>query len=351
MQVDFLIVGQGLAGSLLAWELMQRQYRVLIIDKGVENSSQIAAGLINPITGQRLVKSHDMELLLPEANAFYKLLGKVFTDTFLIEKPMLRILQTATEAEYARRRLTQIDYQSYIQPCLNVPAGIKNDFGICLQTKTAYLRTRLLLSRLRDFFIAQDSYRQISLDYSQLAFTPAIIWKNIRARHLVFCEGYQAQANPWFGELPFQLAKGEILTGSLSGQSLKSILNYRHWLIPLPADQFKIGASFQPKWENLLPTSHAKAELLASLNAVCPAFAGLQIDEHKAGIRPATLDKQPFVGAHPQYANVHIFNGFGAKGSLSIPWYVQHFISALQQGTPLAEHCDTGRYYATHFTA
>jgi len=57
MMIDFLIVGQGLAGSLLAWELIQRGCSVLVVDKGEENASQVAAGLINPVTGIRFVKS------------------------------------------------------------------------------------------------------------------------------------------------------------------------------------------------------------------------------------------------------------------------------------------------------
>jgi glycine/D-amino acid oxidase-like deaminating enzyme len=328
---------------------MQRHYRVLVLDNGEENASQVAAGLINPITGQRLVKSHDLEFLLPKASALYKQLGEAFLQTFLVEMPMLRILQTASEWEYAQQRFTQHEYQSYLQPCITFPPGVNKGFGICLQTKTAYLRTRLLLSRLKEFFITQNSYRQTRLDYHQLVFRPSIVWENIQASHIVFCEGYHALANPWFGKLPFQLAKGEILTGKMPGQSLANILNYRHWLIPLHTDHFKTGASFEHKWQTLLPTATAKAELLNTLQTVYPAFAGFDIYEHKAGIRPATLDKQPFVGAHPHYANVHIFNGFGAKGSLSIPWYVQHFITALEQSTPLAAHCHTGRYYATHF--
>ena len=67
MITDYLIIGQGLAGSLLAWELIQRDCKVVIIDNGKENASQVAAGLINPITGMRFVKSADVDTLLPAA--------------------------------------------------------------------------------------------------------------------------------------------------------------------------------------------------------------------------------------------------------------------------------------------
>ena len=90
MNIDFLIIGQGLAGSLLAWELIQRDCKVVIIDNGKENASLVAAGLINPITGMRFVKSTDIDTLLPIAKQCYSQLADVFQQTFYIEKPMLR---------------------------------------------------------------------------------------------------------------------------------------------------------------------------------------------------------------------------------------------------------------------
>ena len=51
--MDYLIVGQGLAGSLMAWHLLQRDQRVLVVDRDEPvTSSKVAAGLITPIAGQ-----------------------------------------------------------------------------------------------------------------------------------------------------------------------------------------------------------------------------------------------------------------------------------------------------------
>ena len=71
--VDFLILGQGLAGTTLAWQLRWRGFRVLILDRETEGtSSQIAAGLITPITGQRFVKRERYEELFASAEEFYR---------------------------------------------------------------------------------------------------------------------------------------------------------------------------------------------------------------------------------------------------------------------------------------
>ena len=72
MVYDTIIIGQGLAGSLLGWQLIQDGQRVLVIDDGHRSAaSRVAAGIINPITGQRLVKSWHVDQFLPEAEKFY----------------------------------------------------------------------------------------------------------------------------------------------------------------------------------------------------------------------------------------------------------------------------------------
>ena len=114
MNIDYLIIGQGLAGSLLAWELINRNQRILIVDNGAENASLIAAGLINPVTGMRLVKSAQVDQLLPSAIHYYQQLSQYFQQPFYIEKLMLRILRTEKELSTAQKRLLQPEYQSYL---------------------------------------------------------------------------------------------------------------------------------------------------------------------------------------------------------------------------------------------
>ena len=69
---DFLIIGQGIAGTLLAEELLENQQSVFIIDKYHPNSSSnIATGIVNPITGRKLVKSFMIDELLPICDEVY----------------------------------------------------------------------------------------------------------------------------------------------------------------------------------------------------------------------------------------------------------------------------------------
>lgn len=349
IDIDFLIVGQGLAGSLLAWRMLQNQYRVIVLDNGAENASQIAAGLINPVTGQRLVKTSGVEKFLPAAKQCYQNLNKELADSFFVETAMLRILNSQAELDTANTRLLQPAYQPYLQSIIADYHKIPADFGILPQKQTGYLRTRILLSELRKLFISLGCFRQTMLDYREIILQPFLQWRDIKPRRIVFCEGHRAVANPWFAYLPFQLAKGEILTAETESPLPEHIVHFGKWLIPLANGRFKTGATFDTEQIDEIPGSAARTQLLTALLQAYPQLHTFTLIDHKAGIRPATRDKHPFIGAHPTLKNLHIFNGFGSKGSLTIPWYCQHFIETMQLGEPLEKSCNINRYHDTYF--
>ena len=52
---DLLIVGQGLAGTCLAWRLWDRGVKFTIADQGGKSaSSMVAAGMMSPVTGRAM---------------------------------------------------------------------------------------------------------------------------------------------------------------------------------------------------------------------------------------------------------------------------------------------------------
>ncbi|MGZ8175340.1 MULTISPECIES: NAD(P)/FAD-dependent oxidoreductase [Methylobacter] len=351
--IDFLIIGQGLAGSLLAWELIQRGCKVVIVDNGRENASQVAAGLINPITGMRFVKSADVDTLLPTAKHCYSQLADFFQQDFYSEKPMLRIFRNDSEFTNAHKRLSTPDYQAYLGDIQQPGKAIDNlatPFGFLEQKQTGYLLTRPLLSCLKAFFIANDSYRQADFDYRDIQLQPSLRWLDIAPKQIIFCEGYQATQNPWFSWLPFQPVKGEILTLEHQTELPDKILNYGNWLIPLNTHQIRIGATFDRENMDTQATEQGKNDLLNAFSQVAPGLTQATLINHQANIRPCTQDRQPFIGLHPQHKQLAIFNGFGAKGSLQIPWYSRHFADALLNGAPLPHSSNIQRHYETHFT-
>ena len=71
MKIDFLLIGQGLAGSALGYRLKKAGKKIKLIDLPSENkSSRVAAGLYNPVTGRKMVKTWNADLLSPEIQPF-----------------------------------------------------------------------------------------------------------------------------------------------------------------------------------------------------------------------------------------------------------------------------------------
>lgn len=344
-QLDYLIIGQGLAGSLLAWELIKQGCNIHLIDNQQENASQIAAGLINPITGMRLVKNNNLDTLLPCAKQTYQELSQFFKQDFYIEKPMLRILRNKKELHKFQQRILEPAYHNYLDTELkSAPATINAPFGIIQQKLAGYLLTQKLLACLKNFLQKKQAYQSAQFDYQDLNIDKDINWQGITAKKIIFCEGYLAIHNPWFKYLPFQLAKGEILTLTTQQTLAPELLNYGHWLIPLNKHQFRTGATFDTINLNTQASDPGKNTLLHALTQTIPTLAAATIDKHQANIRPTTLDKMPFIGLHHKYQNLAIFNGFGEKGSLQIPFYSQHFVQHLLHQTPITPEVNSQRF-------
>ncbi len=346
MKIDYLIIGQGLAGSLLAWELIQRQKKVIIVDNNQSNASLVAAGLINPVTGMRFVKSADVDQLLPTAISYYQKLTQHFKQPFYVEKPMLRLLRNDKELAACQKRFKDPLYSPYLDKILPAPPKIESLLGILKQNKTGYLLTLPLLSALKDYFISLNAYIKSDLQYQEISLSPQLQWKDIPAKKIIFCEGHLATNNPWFSALPFQLVKGEIITATSMQDIQQNILNYGHWFIPLDNRTFRTGASFDRENINTTVTALAKNTLFDSLKRVYPTLAIKQTIKQQAGIRPTTLDKMPFIGSHPHHPELVIFNGFGAKGSLQIPWHCQQLADHLIHNKAISQTCDIKRYHS-----
>ena len=90
MQVDHLIIGQGICGTFLSWYLEKAGRTFIIIDQPNQNSaSRVAAGIINPITGRRMVKAWLIDEIIPFAVEAYTSLGSELGFQPIIQKDIV----------------------------------------------------------------------------------------------------------------------------------------------------------------------------------------------------------------------------------------------------------------------
>jgi glycine/D-amino acid oxidase-like deaminating enzyme len=348
-EIHTLIVGQGLAGSLLAWELAHRGERVLVVDdEHASAASTAAAGLINPVTGQRLVKTAGVDDYLPVARKRYRALEKILGRRLLVEKPMWRLLRTAKERQVWHKRKQDPQYDDYLGEWLEssrLQPPFVAPLGGFIQHHTAYLDTAALLEGIRDYLLETGRYRPQRIDYGMLELTEAgVVFDGIHCRRVIFCEGYRAMHNPWFNWLPFTPAKGEILSLRFAQPLPDVMVNAGRWLMPRANGEYRLGATYEHERLDEVVTEAARQTLLGALAGILSEAPAHKVIGQQAGVRPATTDRQPFLGLHPTHPQLGIFNGFGSKGSLLIPWHAEVFADALDCGCPLPIECDIRRH-------
>ena len=145
---------------------------------------------------------------------------------------------------------------------------------------------------------------------------------------MIFCQGFAARANPWFGGLPFDGAKGEILTLRIPGLTERRVIHRGIWLAPLGGELFRAGATYDRENLNDNPTPRAIEEIRHQLQS----FLRLpfEVVEHHAAVRPIVMGRHPVIGLHPRFPQLGCFNGLASKGTLQAPFIASQFADFLQ---------------------
>ncbi len=341
--MKIFIIGQGIAGTLLAWTLRQRGVEVTIADGDLPGSaSTVAAGIINPVTGKRYVKSWLFDEFFPVARATYQALEQALGVSIWHEQPIVRLLATAEEANDWSLRCGQSAYVDFLRELPDggawqafIPPGFR--FGLIRQA--ARVTFVPLLSAFREQLKKDGFFIEKNIDYQeieQLATT---------YDRVIFCDGYRSADHPLWSHLPWRVAKGEALlirfSETLPVAELHEMLKKTTLLVPLGDGLFWAGASYQWYFPDLHPSAGEGDLLLQNLRSMLAV--PFEVVGHVAGVRPTVKDRRPFLGWHPALPRVGIFNGLGTKGALLAPFWAAHFAEHILEGTPLDAEVDVRR--------
>lgn len=349
----FIIVGQGLAGSLLAWELIRRQQRVFVIDDGHRSSSsRVAAGLVNPLAGMRFnVHPRTADWLKTMHRTYRDIAHALETTPYFHPIRMQRLFRSPEQRRFYRRQCENVAARPYLGKSFGPDeeeAPIRAPHGGFYQHETGYVALPRLLDDLRQWLWNRGLLIEAeSLSDKVRVNENGVQVAESRAAQLIFCEGYRMRENPWFDWLPLQPVKGEILRLQSAQTLTHDIVNGAHWLIPLVEGGYRFGATHEHQRIDCQPTPQGRRRLEQGLGQLLKAPGGIEIVEHEAGVRPATTDRNALLGTHPEQRRLHVCNGFGARGALSIPWHARVMADYLVEGTPLPSDVDITRCRST----
>ena len=351
--IDYLIVGQGLAGTLLAHQLLKRNKTVMLVDQGHElSSSKLAAGIVNPITGRRFLKSWMFEMFFPYAKSFYQKIENLFSQQFFYEQPILKALHTVREENDWLSKSASIQCQDYLKDLSqqNSFTGKVNEvLAVGELGQTAQVDVGKLITKFRAYFQNENLLLEEAFDFDELKFEAGeelVYYKNITAQKVIFCEGFQCIYNPYFHYLPFELAKGEVLLVKIPDANFTEIYKDKVYIIPLPNGLHWVGATYDWEYESTNPTAAGKSQLLEKLKSVLQI--PFELVDQIAAIRPTVMDRRPLLGIHPDHPQLAVFNGFGSKGTSMIPYWSNEFVNLLLENKPLIEEVDIQRFHGWH---
>lgn len=326
---------------------MEKGKTVQIFDNNYfGSSSQVAAGIINPVTGRRIVKGWLIDELIPAAKTFYERLEKLLDQKFYYQKNVLRVLFSIKEENLWLEKTGDALVEKYVIE--------SNDYGLFKNKITegeaigevqysAQIDMPLLLKKSKEYFSNKEIMNIELFDYEQVKFdNGSVSYKNIEAEKIIFCEGHQGRNNPWFGNLPFEVAKGEVLLVKIPDANFDKILKHKLFIVPLPNDLYWIGATYE--WDDLdeRPTEKEKQSLIKKLNKILTV--PYEIIDHQAAIRPSTFDRRPFLGLHPENLCLGIVNGMGTKGASLAPYFVNQFVAFLLEEKSIIREANIERF-------
>lgn len=343
--VDYLIIGCGLAGIAFAETAFQNDKTILVFDNNSQQSSRVAGGLYNPVILKRFSEVWNAQEQINLLNSFYQNLELKLNAKFDFKIPIYRKLFSVEEQNNWFLATDKIGLAPFLSSKLVSKKynGIDSPFNFGEVLQTGYVDTELLLSSYHDYLKSENRLIEESFDYSSLKIESDYIkYKNIQAKHIIFAEGYGMISNPYFGHLPLDGTKGELLIIKASDLNLDVVVKTSVFILPLGNDLYKVGATYNWKDKTNEPTEEGKQELVENIKEII--HCDFEIIEHLAGVRPTVKDRRPMVGTHPNHKNVHLLNGLGTRGVMLGPAMAKDLFENIEFGKDLDATIDIKRF-------
>ena len=345
MQFDYIIVGQGLCGTFLSWNLVKAGKRVLVIDENqASTSSKVASGVINPVTGRRIVRTWEIEKLLPFAWNTYTDFGKEL-GTKLVRKCNILNFHSTPQMELAfRERMPkETEYlrlpedQEAWRTNFNFPFSI-GEIDPCL-----LIELHGMLNGWRKKLDDANALINERFDWTACEIeTDLVRYQNHTAQKIIFCDGAEGIDNRYFNLLPYSRNKGEAIIADIPALPRNHIYKQGISLVPWHNNLWWIGSTHEWNFTDLMPTAEFRRNTQTQLYHWLKL--PFEIVDHIASERPTNMERRPFAGLHPIHQSVGLFNGMGTKGCSLAPYFGKQFADFLTNQTPMEPLVDIARF-------
>jgi glycine oxidase len=345
-EYDFIIVGQGLAGTCLASELIDRGKSVIVFDSPkLPSSSMVAGGLFNPITGRNMVLTWKANTLFSFLQRFYSDLEKKLSHRFIFNLPLFRPFSSTEELNMWQGRSIEDQYAPFVQ-FVNAepyhPQYVSNHLGGVMLGRTGYLDTKGLLKHFRSLLrekeiLVEDEFLPQKINFNG----STVVYKEYLASKIILCDGPTGFGNQLLEGIRFHPLKGEVLQLNIDFDS-NFILNRNAFVLPREGS-FIAGSNYDLTGRDWQSTTKAREEIVSKIDKILNI--DYEIIGQRAGLRPTTHDRRPVVGLLPKQTQVGVFNGLGTKGVSLAPYFANQFANFLTKGAEIDTEVQIDRFF------
>lgn len=329
---DFIILGQGIAGTLLAHFLLESGRSVCIIDNNHNGAaSKVAAGIVNPITGKNFVRSWRVNEFLPVAKKVYGDIAQKLNITTYTEVNIIRTIENSEAENNWLARTADDSVSEYMLGNADVSSfegKVLPAFGYGELTGTFQVQLSNILDAYKKEFIKNDQFFEEEFHHSELKVKDNYFeYKYIQGKEIVFCEGYKGQSNPFFTKMGFGPSKGEVLIVKIPNADFNKMYKDKVFIVHLYEDLYWVGSGYEWNAPDNHPSDAARIKLIAELDRLL--LIPYEIIDHRAAIRPTMHNRRPLLAVHPTIPGMYMFNGLGTKGSSIGPFVAKQFAKYL----------------------
>lgn len=323
-RVEFLIIGQGLAGSAVAWALHRKKRSFAVVDDPkTETASRVSAGLVTPVTGKRLVKSDDYDSYWRDAVEFYRSVEDATQTSLFEERPMVRLFpDKQSREEYLRDTdVTEKNDVELWSGTVQNDGKLQHGFRM---RQAGRLRVAEYLKRTERYFSDRDQIYHRDVDVAGMmkiiTETPSAEEYRIPElqfcfQHVIFCTG--SWITDAFPTTPNNPSRGDILEVKIENYDMQDVVHRSVWIAPEENSRQLIGSTYDWKFLENKPSQHGRNQVLTGVRRI--VSGDIRLLKHRAAVRPTMKDYQPVVGSHSEHQRIHILNGLGSKGALRAP--------------------------------
>lgn len=342
-EVDFLIVGQGLAGTLFAHHALQQGHPILVLnDETTMASSMVAAGMFTPVNPKRMSVAWMYEQLYATLQQTYAQLEAQTEARFFYHMPIYNVIASAKESNDFSEKMSNPSFTGYVHQETQHGLPVKQEFGGFSINQSGWVDIPVLIESFRNVLRKMNAYQAHLFDSSKLTEqSDGICYENIKAKYVVSCVGHQLHQTGLFGK--HKGTKGDTLIISSKSLPKDWILKKGIYMVPLLDNRFKVGATYNRNFDNAQPQPQDAEELMQKLANLTEVETSVLT--HQTAIRPTTPDRKPVLGKWRDHNRVYVFNGLGTKGVTYGPFFARHLFNHIIHNDALMPEVDIKRFY------